>query len=79
MPGIDRNNPRSPSRRRQPPQLLGTDAAASQLAVPARTLRRWAMRRGIGQVVASRRLLTPHDVEQLRQLRDQLPAGFAAR
>lgn len=79
MPAHDRANPRGPSRRRQPPRLMGTDAAASVLEVPARTIRRWAMHSGIGQVVASRRLLTSHDVEQLRQLRDQLPASMADR
>jgi hypothetical protein len=79
MPTADRANPRRPSRHRQPLRLIGTDSAAEVLEVPARTIRRWAMAQGIGQVVCSRRLLTPRDVEQLRQMRDQLPPQLAGK
>lgn len=74
---MDRSSPIRPSgRRRRQLALVGTDHAARVLDVPARTIRRWAMQRDIGQVVASRRMLTTHDIEALRQLRDQLPAGM---
>ena len=52
------------------PQLIGTVQASTDLEVPGRTIRRWVKDKGLGQMVAGRRLLSPSDVRALRTLRD---------
>ena len=52
------------------PQLMGTVQASTTLEVPGRTIRRWVKDKGLGQMVAGRRLLSPSDVRALRTLRD---------
>jgi hypothetical protein len=49
---------------------MGTVQASTALEVPGRTIRRWVKDKGLGQMVAGRRLLSPSDVRALRTLRD---------
>jgi hypothetical protein len=50
--------------------LVGTDHASRQLKVPGRTVRRWVQQRGLGMMVAGRRVLTKDDLRLLELLRD---------
>jgi hypothetical protein len=50
--------------------LVGTDHASRQLRVPTRTVRRWVQQRGLGMLVAGRRVLTQADLRLLELLRD---------
>lgn len=51
-------------------QLMGTDYAARHLKMPGRTVRRWVQQRGLGVMVAGRRVLTKDDLRLLQLLRD---------
>jgi hypothetical protein len=53
------------------PSLVGTDQASRTLKVPGRTVRRWVQQRGLGLLVAGRRVLTPEDLRLLQLLRDR--------
>lgn len=57
-----------PSRKIDP--LIGTHQASKQIRVPSRTVRRWVQQRGLGMMVAGRRLLAQDDLKLLRLLRD---------
>jgi DNA-binding transcriptional MerR regulator len=50
--------------------LITTQVASRKLNVPSRTLRRWTAERGIGMLVAGRRLLAQDDLKVLKLLRD---------
>jgi hypothetical protein len=57
------------SRRSHMP-LVSTAAASQTLRVPGRTVRRWVQQRGLGMMVAGRRVLTADDVRLLKMMRD---------
>lgn len=61
--------PFSRSRRSQLP-LVSTHQASQTLRVPGRTVRRWVQQRGLGMMVAGRRVLTSDDVQLLKMMRD---------
>ena len=50
--------------------LVSTDQASQKLKVPGRTLRRWTQQRGLGVMVAGRRVLTQDDLRLLELLSD---------
>jgi hypothetical protein len=69
MVSASKSRPFKRSSSRQP-SLTSTFEASQTLKIPGRTLRRWTQQRGLGLMVAGRRLLMPEDLRLLELLRD---------